>query len=176
MRWILPFLFVAPIFLCTVNAILNRWSRIHPHRTPFTAGRYTIVVFIPAFVALQLLPGTSSGSEVFAGLVFLTLYLGCLIFLNWFIFVLTDVSMHIQLMTQIHKRGSATVAELQKSYNKDVILENRIPRLLELGQLHLRNGKLVLAGRSGLFFGAFVTAFLRRILGIPVRPELADHG
>lgn len=175
MPWILLLLFVAPMFLCGVNAMLNRWSRIHTHRTPFTSGLYTFVVFIPAFVVLQLLLGRASVPEVVAGLIFVTLYLGCLVFLNWFIFTLTDVSMHIQLMMQLHKRGSASITELQECYNKNVILGNRIPRLLELGQLRLENERLFLAGRSVLF-GASVVALLRKILGIPVRPELAKHG
>jgi len=108
------------------------------------------------------------------GLVLLTIYVNCIGFLNWFIFTLTDVSMHIQLMMQIHSQGSISTEQLVERYNKNTILKNRIPRLLELRQLRLEGGRLFLRGHSVLF-GARVCRILRRVLGIPERPEDADH-
>jgi hypothetical protein len=82
--------------------------------------------------------------------------------------------MHIQLLMQIHQHGKISKVKLQELYNKDVILGNRIPRLLELGQLKLSNGKLQVAGR-GVLLGAVLCATLRCLLGLPIRPELARH-
>jgi hypothetical protein len=174
MCFVIVLLLLAPVFLCGVNAILNRRPNTHPHRTPFTAGLYTNLVFIPVYVVLHVRIFGSQFTDLICGVVFMLIYINGVVFLNWFIFTLTDVSMHIQLLMQIHRHGSITTADLVERYNKNTILTNRIPRLLELGQLRMTDGLLFVGGRSVLF-GAAVCALLRRILGIPVRPEEADH-
>jgi hypothetical protein len=175
MREVIALLIAAPLLLVVLHSALNRWSKIHPHRTPFTAGFYCNVLVLPAYLALHWTQLNRDPVDLICGLLFVAIYLNCCVFLNWFIFTLTDVSMHIQLMMQLHKRGTASIADLESAYNKDVIVGNRIPRLIELGQLRLENGRLFVTGGSVLL-GAWVVALLRRLLGIPVRPELADHG
>lgn len=174
MKIVLGLLLAAPMFLCSLNAILNRLAGTHPHRTPFTAGLYTNAVFLPLYGVLHAKMFGISPYPMFCGLFFILIYLNCLVFLNWFIFTLTDVSMHIQLLIQVHRAGSINFEQLITAYNKRTILRNRIPRLLELGQLRMKDGKLFIDGGSVLF-GAAVCVALRKILGIPLRPELVDH-
>jgi hypothetical protein len=174
MKIVLVLLLAAPVILCSLNAMLNRLEGTHPHRTPFTAGLYTSAVFLPLYVPLHAKLFGVSAVPMLCGLAFIIIYLNCLVFLNWFLFTLTDVSMHIQLLLQVHRAGSITPEHLIARYNKDTIVHNRIPRLLELGQLRMQDGKLYVSGRS-VMFGASVCVGLRRILGIPVRPELAEH-
>ena len=82
--------------------------------------------------------------------------------------------MHIQLLMQLQRNNEISVETLAKQYNKNIILQNRVPRLLELGQLRLENGRLFISGGSVLF-GAFICRRLRKILGIPEHPEQTDH-
>jgi hypothetical protein len=170
MYWVLGYLLFVPVFLCGTNAILNRRPGTHPHRTPFTAGFYTNLVLLPAYAALHLAVFGMHVGDLICGILFALIYVNSLVFLNWDVFTITDVSMHIQLLMQIHRNRSLTENELVQRYNKHTILTNRIPRLLELGQLRLEDGKLFVTGGSVLF-GSAVCVLLRRILGIPLRPE-----
>lgn len=167
-------LLAAPASVAVANAILNRQAGRHPHSTPFQAGVIAAAVWGPVWMLVSTgLFGRDLGSTAWC-FAYGAIYYACIVFLNWFIFTITDVSMHIQLLMQIYYQGKVTQAGLQELYNKSVILGNRIPRLLELGQLRVVDGKLHVRGRSVLF-GAFVCAIIRRVLGLPVRPELANH-
>ena len=64
--------------------------------------------------------------------------------------------------------------ELVGRYNKGVILGNRIPRLIELGQLQQADGRLFVAGNAVLL-GSRVCTLLRWILGLPLSPADAKH-
>lgn len=174
MRNIFLLLLGVPVCLCVFHAWLNRRAGIHPHRTPFTAGFYTNLVFVPVYVCLHILEFGFDAWQFLCGLLLMLIYTNCLVFLNWFIFTLTDVSMHIQLLMQIHRNHALTPQLLVERYNKTAILTNRIPRLIELGQLRMENGRLFANGKS-VWFGASVCLLLRKILGIPLRPEEAKH-
>jgi hypothetical protein len=174
MTYILILLFLSPVLPCIINAALNRREGAHPHRTPFTTGVYANMVLIPIYFILHVNVFGTRLPPVLFGLVFFIVYLNCAVFLNWFIFTLTDVSMHIQLMFQIESEGAITEDNLIGRYNKEVILGNRIPRLLELGQLRIENERLYINGQAVLI-GASICCLIRRILGIPVRPEQAVH-
>ncbi len=167
-------LFCLPVVLCGFNALLNRLPRTRPHSTPFAAGKLLNLLCIPLYVTLHIKVFGPAPLPLLAGALFVLIYANCLVFLNWFVFTLTDVSMHIQLAMQISRTGSLPLHELTARYNKKAILQNRVPRLLELGQLQLVAGRLFATGGSVLF-GAWVCQWLRRILSIPERPEDADH-
>lgn len=173
--WTILLLFLAlPLFLCAVNATLNRIPHTNPHKTPFTAGLITNVIFLPLYAFAHIGFFDRAIAPLFCGLLFALIYMNCMVFLNWFIFTLTDVSMHIQLLMQLSRLGSVKPDQLAECYNKNTILANRVPRLLELGQLRLENGRLFLNG-GAVLFGASVCMVMRKILGIPERPEEADH-
>jgi hypothetical protein len=175
MRAIVLLLLAIPIFVCVMNGWLNRKSGTRPHRTPFTAGRLTNIVFLPVYLLLHIATFGISPLPLAAGALFMLIYINCLVFLNWFIFTVTDVSMHIQLLMQIYRSGPTSQERLVERYNKNSILGNRVPRLIELGQLRVENDRLLISGKSVLF-GAFLCRRMRHILGIPERPEQAHHG
>ncbi len=174
MHFILILMLVSPIVLCVVLAGLNRRPGTHPHRNPFTAGFYANLILPPLYLLFHIRTFGSDAFQLVCGLALFLIYLNCCVFLNWFVFTLTDVSMHIQLLMQIERQGTLTPESLVTRYNKNAILGNRIPRLLELGQLREENGRLFLHGKSVLL-GAAVARIARRILGIPLHPEHAEH-
>lgn len=174
MKTLVFILILAPAAICTLNALLNRFSRIHIHKTPFLAGTYVLLLWIPAFIYECIRLNGFSLTEFIFDFLYVSCFVFSLIFLNWFVFTLTDVSMHIQILMQIYRHPGITRNKLLQNYNKSIILKNRIPRLLELGQLKLRKERLFISGRSVLF-GAWVCLILRYILGLPLHPEDARH-
>lgn len=167
-------LLVAPLGVCLFNSLLNRFSRLHVHRTPFIAGFFIFFLWTPMFLFACIRENGFSIDGLFFDFLYSSLFILLLTFLNWFAFALTDASMHIQLLMQIHRMPGITRENLLSKYNKDIILNNRIPRLLELGQLYLSDGRLFLSGRSVLL-GATICVAIRYILGIPLHPENARH-
>jgi hypothetical protein len=167
-------LVAAPLFIMALNSMLNRFTRIHPHRTPFTAGAIAALAWIPMWLWACSTCFPIDATELVSDLVYGGLYLFCVVFLNWFIFTITDVSMHIQLLIQIFRHPGMARDELVGRYNKGVILGNRIPRLIELGQLQQADGRLFVAGNAVLL-GSRVCTLLRWILGLPLSPADAKH-
>ncbi|TSA57511.1 MAG: hypothetical protein D4R39_02270 [Methylophilaceae bacterium] len=171
---IILILFLAPLGLCLLNLLLNRYSRLHVHKTPFLAGFVIYLLWTPMFLLLCISENGFSLEGLLFDALYSSLFIFLLTFLNWFAFALTDASMHVQILMQIYQNPGITREDLLNKYNKDIILNNRVPRLLELGQLRLRDGRLFLSGRSVLF-GARVCVAVRYILGLPLHPENARH-
>jgi hypothetical protein len=92
---------------------------------------------------------------------------------NWNLFAATDCSMHVRLLTLIKSKKSISHIELLNTYNRQEIINVRIPRLLALNQIKIVDGKYFLTGNFVLFGGALLS-FFRFILGLPVRPAQND--
>jgi hypothetical protein len=78
----------------------------------------------------------------------------------------------------VGREDGIALNELQRRYNKRIIIQARIPRLLELGQLRLNGDRLVLGGRWVLA-GAEAARLMRILLSIPPQPVQEDspsHG
>lgn len=163
-----------PMLVFVLNAALNAFTRIDPHKTPFVAGHAVTLLAVVAYCAVQVGLSGSLQLSIVLGILYLLCYCGCVTFLNWFVFTLTDVSMHVRTAYVIHTAGRLTPEQIQKRYNKSFILGNRLARLLELGQLKVRDGRYFTGGGEVLV-GAAVCKLLRVVLGIPVAPELQDH-
>lgn len=158
-----------PFFVCGLNAWLNRRPGADPVRTPFTSGRVAGVVFLPAYALVHWQAAGFDVGQMLCGLALVAVYVAGVTIVNWFVFMLNDASMHVRLLMQISEAGAVSPAELIGRYNKNAIMSNRIPRLVALGQLRLESGRLFPAGNSALL-AARVCVWLRKILGIPLRP------
>ncbi len=174
MPWVVLSMFIFPVLLCGIHAVLNRRPGADPHVTPFVAGLVASVVFIPCYVAIHWFYLDRSLLNFVAGLIFILLFDICVVFFNWFVFAVSDASMHIRILMTIDQLGAARTSEIRERYNKHTIIAYRLPRLIAVGQLRMDDGRLVINSRSVLVFAA-VLRVIRRILGIPIRPELANH-
>ncbi len=166
-----------PLAIVLVNSVLNRTARLwpspaSPHVTPFATGAIVNGTAIPLFLIAILQRGSDTSDTIF-GLLYVVTYVNCLVFFNWFVFAVTDASMHVHLLVEIRQRGVIRPEELRARYNKAAIIRARLPRLLELKQLRLEDGRLYAQG-SAVLLGAQLCLVLRRILGIPPRPEDAQ--
>jgi len=171
--WILLLaLTAAPLGTWLGTAAIN-WTARAVGRSPlpqlacFGAGFATMAGLVVLFLVLQ--PTGSAPRELLAGVLLTGAYGFCINFLNWFVFTVTETSMHAHLLVEIGHEGEIARAELDRRYNKATIIAARIPRLLELGQLRLDGDRLYLAG-SWVLASALVLRRLRRLLGIPPRP------
>jgi hypothetical protein len=81
--------------------------------------------------------------------------------------------MHVHLMVEVGREDGIALSELQRRYNKRTIIQARIPRLLELGQMRLNGDRLVLGGRWVLA-GAEAARLMRILLSIPPQPVQED--
>ena len=177
MNVILIILVAIPFAVVLMNAALNRaarrWSSLPgPHTTPFVTGALVNGTAVPLLTFASAQPGDGIADTLFGSLYALS-YVNCVVFLNWFVFSVTDVSMHVHLLVEIHRHGTIRPEELHALYNKSAIIEARLPRLLELRQLRLEDGRLYVRG-SAVLLGARLLVPLRRILGIPPRPQDAQ--
>ena len=174
MPWVVLLMLVLPFLVCGFFAVLNRRPGADPHVTTFVAGLVASLVFIPCYVVIHWFYLDRSPPNFAAGLIFAVLFDLCVIFFNWFVFAVSDASMHIRILMTIDRLGAATASQIRQRYNKNAIIAYRLPRLIALGQLRVEEGRLMINSRSVLAFAAVLRS-IRRILGIPVRPEFAKH-
>lgn len=170
----LALVFAVPLLVFLCNSALNRFTSFDSHRTPFLAGYIVTVITIAAFLLVQASLCAQLTLWMLVGCVYILVYCGCVTFLNWFLFTLTDVSMHVRIAYILFRSQGMGREDIKRLYNKQIILRNRTARLLELGQIKLENGYFV-SGGGEVLLGAAVCKLLRRLLGIPVSPELQDH-
>lgn len=171
LAWLLslPLLAIWPLTALLIRYRRRSGRQISPQNSCFHAGA---MVFIATAVSWLVVSTNGSDPKIMelpGGIAYLAAYCICITFLNWFVFVVSDTSMHVHLMVEIGREEGMPLAELQRRYNKQTIIQARIPRLLELGQLRLRGNQLVLGGRWVLA-GAEAARLMRILLSIPPHP------
>jgi hypothetical protein len=169
-------LLIAPFTTIICTGIFIRFQKFLLHQVLaqnacFLAGLTNGSVLMIVSLYLELKTGNSDPITITSLILYVFFYMFCVNFLNWFLYALTETSMHVHLLAIIGRAGSLNEDELHRSYNKEKIISARIPRLIQLGQLKWKQGRLVLSG-SWVLWGAAGCRILRRLLGIPVRPEL----
>lgn len=167
---------VVAIWPATATIIhLHRFakSRFSPQKGCLQAGVLVSLASLVLWLSLSLSRQSPDLAETLSGIAYLAIYCFCCSFLNWFIFTVTETSMHTHLLVEIGRDDGIALSELQRRYNKSTIIAARIDRLLEIGQLRLRNGHLILGG-SWVLAGAEGARLLRVLLSIPPQPVQED--
>jgi hypothetical protein len=174
MFWIVALMLSYPFLVFGLNAGLNRMKGEDPHVTPFRSGIMGLVLMISAYLVTYFSKSEFDAFDFGAGFTLVSVYAVCVAFINWFVFAVSDASMHIRILMVIERLGSASSAQIQDRFNKASIISYRIPKLIAVGQLGLVDDRLVVKSRSVILFAALLRA-IRRVLSIPARPELATH-
>lgn len=174
MYWIVVLMLSYPFMVFALNAVFNRVKGAHPHVSPFQAGIIGLFLMISVYTVTYLSIDSPQKYDFIAGLGLIAAYGACVTFINWFVFAVSDASMHMRILMVIDQLGSATPAQIQERFNKSSIISYRIPRLIAVGQLGILNGRLVVKSRSVIIFAGLLR-FIRRVLSIPERPEMAVH-
>ena len=174
--WIL---LLTPVTTFVSTAIIIRIQKfsldqVSAQNACFLAGLMNGSGILIVSLSLELKKGNHDAIAIASLILYVFAFMFCVNFLNWFIYALTETSMHIHIVALIGHYGSLSHDELYSLYNKNTIITVRIPRLLQLGQLKRKDEQLVLSG-SWVLMGAIGCRILRRILGIPTRPELVKR-
>ncbi len=171
LAWLLslPLLAIWPVTALLIRNRRHSGRQISPQNSCFHAGAVVFIATAASWLALSVSGNDPKVMELLGGIAYLGAYCICVTFMNWFVFVVSDTSMHVHLMVEIGREEGMPLAELQRRYNKQAIINARIPRLLELGQLGLRGNRLVLGGRWVLA-GAGAARLMRVLLSIPPHP------
>jgi hypothetical protein len=169
-------LLLLPLSTFISTAIVIRFQKFtsaqaSPQKACFLAGLLNGSALLLSSLTIEIRRGSQDSLALFSLILYILVFVFCVNFLNWFVYTLTETSMHIHLVALIAHHKSLSQNELRSMYNKNTIVMARVPRLLQLGQLERKDGRLVLSG-SWVMTGAFGCRVLRRILGIPVRPDL----
>jgi len=146
-----------------------RGRDISSHRSSVSATKVVNVIVLLTL----LLPAAlhSFSNFCWPALLYAALVINAGAFISWFLFAMTDTSMHIHILTEFYRAENLSRAELFARYRKDTIVAARLKRLLTLDQLRLQDGRLKIAGRTVLA-GAEMCKLFRFVLGIPIRPPV----
>lgn len=162
------------LFLLTsgINYLYHlRGSKPFAHGVSMLATKLTNIILLSALLLLHL-----SGvlqDVYFSHYLYLWICINVAAKVNWNLFALTDTSMHARVLTVIYEHGPISHHRLLELYNREKILQARLPRLIRLGQVQEKDGVLFLGGNF-VIYGGMLLAFLRLLLGIPVRPKRID--
>lgn len=160
--------FILFILTSLLNYIdLKRGKIPDTHLSSLLAGKIVNVLFILVLLMAGLYGLVPSAN--FFDYLYLIICINIAIKINWNLFAATDCSMHVRLLTLIKAQKNISHNELLKQYNRNEIINVRIPRLLALNQIQIVNERYVLSGKFVLF-GGMLLAFFRLVLGLPVRP------
>lgn len=163
--------------IVTLNAMLNHMRKkrgvpISSHKNSFRALKLTNILFFCLFIGF-IVKFQIGWLDLLIYGTYLFFTINVYGFVIWNGFAITDVSMHIHLLVEVFRAQRISYAELTTLYNKQKVISERIPRLLSLGQLVEKEGKLYLSGNAVLL-GANICVLFRRLLGIPARPPLSS--
>lgn len=143
---------------------------ISPQKACYQAGLLISFLSLAWWIYVSWKQPTHDPVETLAGVAYLVIYCFCCGSINWFIFAVSEASMHTHLLVEISREDGLTLTELHRRYNKSKIISVRVSRLIEIGQLRLTgNNRLILGGRWVLV-GAEIARLLRILLSIPPQP------
>lgn len=165
----IPLLAIWPVTAFLVRLYRHTGRHVSPQAACFHAGILVFVASLAAWLFLASRAETLNAGELLGGLAYFSSCCTCCTFLNWFVFAVSDTSMHVHLMVEVGREDGIALDKLQRRYNKQAIIQARIPRLLELGQMRLCGDRLVLGGRWVLA-GAEAARLMRILLSIPPHP------
>lgn len=79
-------------------------------------------------------------------------------------FNMSETARRVRILIEVRLKKSVSSEAITKNYNCDLMISNRLKRLVELGQIKLHNNKYVLCGRL-LLAGAVLIFSMRKLLG-----------
>ncbi len=110
-------------------------------------------------------------AEALSCLAFIVLTLGGFSYTYFATFAISEVSLHMHIMLMLLVNGSLSATAIKEKYNKRYMLEERLDRLVELGQITLDNdGVYHLKGRKFLY-GSKIFDVWKLLLGFPTKLE-----
>ncbi len=161
----LGFLMVSPIYMLLVHSIFARQSRaLSPQMTCIISllASYPPLLLILAWIFMTGKFG-QPGEFVRAWAYFMLVYT-CIGYSYFHVFNLSETARRVRLLHEILKAGSISSEKLFSLYQTADIVNVRLKRLENMGQLHVLDGKYQIKGRA-LLFAAQMIMVWRTLLG-----------
>ncbi len=137
----------SPLWIIVTHAVLARLlPRSSPQIVAVAAG---LVGLIPTFLLAGAVaaPGFSSMVRMPVEVAYTLIVYACIAYSYFHLFNLSETARRIRILRELHAAGSLTAAEISRLYSPTLVLEVRLDRLVAAGQLKLRGGRYVNAGR-----------------------------
>ncbi len=171
---LLLLLLASPLAVCLIQAFLTRLIRLFGlSLAPQLVVLGTVLfgnlpmVWLAWKLALIQLAGNWPG--VACGVVFVLLTYNALGFCYFNLLNLSETSLHVHILTDLLLSGSIPARELAARYGVEGMIETRIERMIQLGQLRAQGASFVVHNRGLLRVGR-VIHILRKLLKLPLTP------
>jgi hypothetical protein len=140
--------------------------------SPFVGCFVSILLGSTAIVGyvLVLLSGNYMHNplEVISCLIFTLFTLVGFAYMYFATFAISEVSLHMHIMLMILISKELSIEEIKQSYNKTYMLEERLTRLIEIGQICKRDN-LYYVNSKLLLYGSRIFDFWKKLLGLPIK-------
>jgi hypothetical protein len=134
-------------------------------RDSFTPQYQTLGIVITTWVLYVIL--TATIEPIFQSVTvwfFMVLFAGCWSNIYWFAFCVTESGRRQYIANILAAEGPLSIQDIMRIYDQKYIYENRIQRLIDLGEIIEKNGKLY-PRQSLMHYVTLVFFVWSRILG-----------
>ncbi len=171
---LLLLLLASPLAVCLIQAALTRIIRL----LGFSLAPQLMVLGIVllgnvplVWLAWKLAFTSLAGNwpAMACGVVLVLLTYNALGFLYFNLLNLSETSLHVHILMDLLLSGSMPAGELAARYGVDNMMETRIERMIQLGQLRAQGAFFVVNNRSLLHVGRVIHIW-RKLLKLPLTP------
>lgn len=104
-----------------------------------------------------------------------SLIYGCIVYNSlgysyFHFFNMSETARRIRILIEIKLKKAVSFEDITENYNCDLMISNRLKRLVELGQIKLRDNKYILCGGL-LLAGAVLIFSMRKLLGFGINEK-----
>jgi len=165
---ILLFVLASPALLYATHLVVARLFRKGSRQTALT---WLIILMQSAVLALVwavVLQGRSSRVPALAALLYTSVASLGFSIIYFFVFRMGETGRRIRILHEIRENGALSEAQILALYSGDDVLDLRLARLVEMGQLSVEGRRYRLNNRGLLYLGARLTAWWGEVLGLRV--------
>jgi len=167
-------LFISPVLIFGLHCFLHRVSK--SIGIPLSGQQGAILsvasgnILLLPIVWFYLLPHRGNEyPELMAGFVYFILVYLSIGFGYFSLLNLSETSLHIHILLKVLAKGKLGLEEFKSEYDPETIVRARIERMMQLGQIEVKDGRYYSKNRF-LVIGKGVFTLGRSLLGLPIRP------
>lgn len=151
-------------YLVTVVAAHAAWNRIAPSEGA-PQGRALLVVLGTAICYLAAASYLIlSGGGNWSWVPYLGICLLSLAYCYWSLICLSESGRRYRIAYLVHTREAKTVSEILRLYDRDVVVQQRLSRLVQWGEIYCVNGRYV-SNNGRMYIASAIVHAWARLLG-----------
>ena len=165
---LLAVLATSPVWILLSHVVLARvFVRTPPQLVAIAAA---LAGALPTVLLIETLaiPGPPALRRMPLAATYVAVVYVCIAYSYFHLFNMSETARRIRILRELHAAGSLTAEEISRLYSNASVLATRFDRLLATGQLRMRDGRFVAAGRL-LYAAACLVRAWRLVLGLERR-------